>query len=96
MLRDSLTKPAASRDRAETVALGGLAFLAAQPEEIERFLRLSGLDVDTLRAKAADPELLRAVMEFILADDARVTGLCQDLDLEPRDLHAALQALGQA
>lgn len=89
MLRDSLTK-----ERAETLALQGLGFLATQPEELERFLRSSGLELEELRTRASDPDILRAILEFILADDTRVTGLCQELEIEPRDLHAANHVLG--
>lgn len=90
MLRDTLTK-----DRAETIALQALAFLASEPDEIARFLAASGLEIADLRDKAGDPDLLSAVLAFILADDTRITGLCQDLDLTARDLHAAHHILGQ-
>lgn len=90
MLRDTLTK-----DRAETIALQALAFLASEPEEIERFLYASGLDIADLRDKAGEPDLLRAVLDFILADDTRVTGLCQELNINPRDIHTASHILGQ-
>ena len=90
MLRDSLTK-----DRAETIALQCLGFLASQPDELERFLRSSGLELEELRARAGDPDILRAILEFILADDTRITGLCQEMEIEPRDLHTANHVLGR-
>ena len=89
LLRESLTK-----DRAETIALQALGFLAVEPEVLERFLHTSGLQLDELRSQASNPDVLRAIMEFILADDARVSGLCQELNLEPKDLHAANHVLG--
>jgi hypothetical protein len=88
LIRDKLT-----REHAETIALNGLAFLAAQPDEIERFLRNSGLDAAELRVRAADPDVLRAVLEYILAGDATTTGFCAEQELEPRDLHAANHVL---
>lgn len=93
MLRESLTPGPQKAAWAETIALKGLGFLATRPEDIDRFLTLSGLEVDELRSKAGDPNLLRAVLEFILADDAYVTALCQELEIQPRDLHAASQIL---
>lgn len=89
LIRDKL-----SREHAETIALNGLAFLAAQPEEIERFLRNSGLDAAELRSRAADPDVLRAVLEYILAGDATTTGFCAEQGLDARDLHAANHVLG--
>ena len=84
MIRDRLTKA-----QAETIALNGLAFLAARPDDIDRFLRNTGIDAAELRTRAADPDVLRAVLEYILAGDATTTGFCEEQPLDPRTLHAA-------
>jgi len=81
---------------AETIALNGLAFLVSQPEQIERFLRNSGLDAASLRSRAADPDVLRAVLEYILAGDGTTGGFCAEQGLDPRDLFAAHQALSDS
>lgn len=90
MIRDRLTK-----ERAETIALDALAFLAGRPEDLERFLGNSGINVDELRHRAADPDMLRAVTEFVLSDDALVNGFCEEQNLDPRDIHVANHVLGQ-
>ena len=82
-----------TREHAETIALNGLVFLAARPDDIERFLRNTGIDAAELRQRAADPDVLRAVLEYILAGDATTTGFCQDQGLDSRDLHAASHVL---
>ena len=79
---------------AETLALDGLAFLAGDPDRLERFLRLTGLEGSTLRARASDPDVLRAVLDFLLADDATVADFCREQGLEARDLHLANHLLG--
>ena len=56
------------RSEAETLALKVLAFLARDADALARFLALSGLELEDLRARAADPELLAAVVDFVLAD----------------------------
>jgi len=91
LIRDRLTS-----EHAETMALEGLGFLAGRPDDLERFLRNSGLDAAELRARAADRDVLRAVVEFLLADDALVTGFCGELGLTPQDLHRANHMLGGA
>jgi hypothetical protein len=78
---------------AETLALQALAFLARSPDEIDRFVTVSGILPADLRERAGDPEILAAVMDFILADDARVTGLCEALAADPNLLHQARRAL---
>ncbi len=90
MLRERLTK-----DRAETIALNALAFLAGRPEDMERFLANAGIGIDELRTRAADPDMLRAVTEFLLADDGLVTGFCEEQTLDPRDIHLATHVLTQ-
>ena len=89
MIRDRLTS-----EHAETMALEGLAFLAARPDELDRFLANSGLDAAELRRRAADPDVLRAVLEFLLADDSLVTAFCEAQGLQPHDLHRANHQLG--
>ncbi len=80
-------------EEAETLALKALIFLAQSPDELGRFVTVSGILPDDLRRRAGDPEVLAAVMDFILADDARVMGLCESLETNTRLLHLARQAL---
>jgi len=91
LIRDSLT-----RDRAETLALDGLAFLAGSPDRIGQFLKNSGLDAAELRRRAADPDILRAVLDFLLSDDSLVADFCRSEGLEPRDLHMANHLLAKS
>jgi hypothetical protein len=80
-------------ETAETLALKGLAHVAADPESLGRFMDLAGLGVDDLRARAGDPELLAAVMDFLLSDDARLLAFCQAEGLTPVKAHAVRRAL---
>jgi hypothetical protein len=78
---------------AEILALNALTFLAQSPEDMERFVNLTGIAPNDLRTRAGDPEILAAVLDFVLADDARITGFCEASAIEPRDIHAARAAL---
>lgn len=78
---------------AETLALKALAFLAHSPEDIDQFVALSGVAPADLRARADEPEILAAVLDFLLTDDTRVTGFCEEAGIDPRELHAARRAL---
>ncbi|HUO92436.1 MAG TPA: DUF3572 domain-containing protein [Rhizomicrobium sp.] len=79
--------------KAETLALKALAYLAQSDEELERFVAISGVTPANLRARAGEPEILAAVLDFVLADDGRVTGFCEAAEIDPRELHAARRAL---
>ncbi|MGB8364988.1 MAG: DUF3572 domain-containing protein [Rhizomicrobium sp.] len=80
-------------EEAETLALKALSFLAQSPDELGRFVAVSGIFPDDLRLRAGDPEILAAVMDFILAEDSRVTGFCETLAADPRLLYLARRAL---
>lgn len=95
ILEASLIRDTLNRTQAETIALQGLAYLAGQPEEMERFLRLSGLEVEDLRARAGDNELLAAVVGFLLGQDSLTTGFCESAELDPRILHAVQHVLSR-
>jgi Protein of unknown function (DUF3572) len=81
---------------AETLALKGLAFLAGDGEVLTRFLSLSGLDPQDLRARADDPLLLAAVLDFILQDDQLTLGFAEAEGIEPKLIHDARRALSAA
>jgi len=78
---------------AEILALKALTFLAQSPEDLERFVTLSGVTPPTLRERADEPEILAAVLDFLLADDARVTAFCESASIDPQTLQAARRAL---
>ncbi|MGQ0741950.1 MAG: DUF3572 domain-containing protein [Alphaproteobacteria bacterium] len=77
------------RNEAETLALKGLGWLAGDPETLLRFLDASGLEANDLRERAADPELLAAVMDYILADDALTAAFGESESLDAQQLHRA-------
>jgi hypothetical protein len=82
-----------TQEAAETLALKALAWLAAMPDDIDRFLNVTGVKAGELRARADEPEFLAGVMDFLLADDKRLTGFCDAEGLDPKDIHLARRAL---
>jgi uncharacterized protein DUF3572 len=80
-------------EAAETIALQGLAWLASMPDDIDRFLNISGLEAAALRERAGEPEFLAAVLDFLLSDDKLLTGFSDQEGLDPRDIHLARRAL---
>jgi Protein of unknown function (DUF3572) len=88
-MRDRMTS-----DRAETIALNGLAFLAAQQDHFDRFVLGAGLEPSALHARASDPGFLQAVIDFLLKDDILLMDFCREQELDARDIHLAHHVLG--
>ena len=80
-------------DRAETIALQALAHIAGSEDLRGVFLGSSGLAPEDLRARATDPELLGAVLDFLLMDDAWVIDFCDANGLRYEEPAAARMAL---
>jgi hypothetical protein len=78
---------------AEILAIKALTFLAQSPEDLDRFVALSGVAPGDLRARAGDLEILAAVLDFMLTDDSRIGAFCESLEIDPQTLQAARRAL---
>jgi len=79
---------------AETIGLKALGYLAAAPEDFQRFLNLSGLDAGTIGERAVEPEFLAAVLDFLLSHETQLTGFCESEGMDPRQVHLACHTLG--
>jgi hypothetical protein len=80
-------------DRAETVALLALGWLAANDDLLPVFLGATGADATSLRAGAGDPAFLAGVLRFLTMDDAWVIACCDATGLRYEDPLRALHAL---
>ena len=68
---------------AETLGLQALGWLAAQPEQAGAFLAATGASADELRERAADPEFLGFVLDFLLMDESLLLAFCEDTSTAP-------------
>ncbi|MBY6047792.1 DUF3572 domain-containing protein [Vannielia litorea] len=71
-----------NRDSAETIGLQALAWLAGNDELLPVFLGSTGVSEAEVRARAAEPEFLASVLDFLAMDDAWVTGFCDAAGLK--------------
>lgn len=63
-------KPGSFRQaEAEALALRALGWMAADPDLTGAFLAAAGAGPGDLRARAADPEFLGFVLDFLLSDE---------------------------
>lgn len=80
-------------DEAETVALGALGWIAGDDDRLARFLAATGTDPRSLADRATEPEMLAAVLDFVLSDEASVLGFCAAAGLPPESPQRARAAL---
>jgi hypothetical protein len=85
---------AVNPQNAETLALNALSFLAESPDALESFMRQSGVDLATIRLKAAERDLLAAVLDFLMADEALLVRFCEATRTEPKAIRQANYELG--
>lgn len=81
------------RESAEAVGLQALAWLAGDEELLPVFLGASGASLTDMKAQAASPEFLAAVLDFVAMDDAWLIAFCDSAGLAYQDPMAARQAL---
>lgn len=78
---------------AETLGLKALTWLVARPDALARFVSASGLGAADLRARASEPDLLAAVVDYLLSQEALAMEFCEAGDANSRDLHVAQHVL---
>lgn len=81
------------QESAHTLALQALAYLAGEDEVFGAFLAQAGTDAATLRDRAADPDVLASVLDFLLSDEALVLAFCRAHGLPPEAPMRARAAL---
>ena len=82
------------RNAAESLAVQALGFLAGEPERLARFLALTGIGPDRIRAAAASPGFLAGVLDHLASEDALVTAFAAEAGIEPEEVERARRALG--
>ena len=67
-----------SPEAAETLALRALAWLIGDHDLLAVFLGTTGASADDVRTRAAEPEFLGSVLDFLLMDDAWIMRFCEE------------------
>ncbi len=82
-----------SVEAAETLALQGLAFLAAEPERLGPFLAETGVGPADLQARASERETLISVLDWLLANESLLLVFAADRGIPPEDILPARHVL---
>jgi hypothetical protein len=77
------------------IGLQALGFVAGDPDLGPRFLALSGIDAATLRARAMEPSLLAALIDFLQARESDLVACADALAIKPDAIVRAGLALSE-
>jgi hypothetical protein len=78
---------------AQAIALLALATAISDERPARRFLDLTGIGTDELRARAAEPALLAALLRFLEAHEPDLLTVAEALEMKPEALVAARREL---
>jgi hypothetical protein len=81
---------------AETIALKALAFLAGDEDRLERFMALTGLSPEAIRAGAGTAPFLAGVLDYLRGDESLLLVFAESAGVAPRDIATAAAALSGA
>lgn len=76
---------AMTSERAQTIALTALAYIAGDQRRLDGLMSMTGLDESELRARPDDPMLLAGVLDFLLGHEPTLLEFCQACGLDPVD-----------
>ena len=77
----------------DMLAIEALGFIAADDQLMSRFMSLTGLDVADLRAAAAEPGFLVAVLDFLAGHEADLVAFAESAGVTPGAVVRARHAL---
>jgi hypothetical protein len=78
---------------AYSLGLFALATAVSDERRARRFLDLTGIGTDELRARAGEPELLAALIRFLEAYEPDLVAVAEAMDVKPETLVAARREL---
>ncbi len=86
--------PSGRREFAETLAIQALSFIAGEPERLGRFLAISGIGPEQIRAAAREPLFLAGVLDHIASDERLLVAFAAEIGIDPAEIAKARAALG--
>ncbi|MBO9725659.1 MAG: DUF3572 domain-containing protein [Novosphingobium sp.] len=76
------------------MALAALGWVLTDQDRAERFLALTGLTPDVLRASLGQPATMAAVLEFLCSHEPDLVAAAEALEVTPETLARARERLG--
>jgi len=74
------------RAEAEDLAIAALGFIAGEPERLGRFLAMTGIGPDSIRAAAREPRFLLGVLDHLAADELLLLAFAAENGIDPGEV----------
>src|SRR5262245_10011713 len=81
--------PAQQREEATNLAIRALGFIAAEPQQLGRFLSLTGIGPDSIRTAAREPGFLLGVLDHLASDERLLLAFAEQSGVAPEDIGQA-------
>jgi hypothetical protein len=78
-----------NREDAEGIAIMALGFIAGDPERLGKFLSLTGLGPENLRAAAREPHFLGQILGHIADDESLLLSFAANQGIAPEKIMRA-------
>src|SRR5436190_13794609 len=84
--RGQKSDPIAPQEAATELAIAALSFMAAEPEELGRFLSLTGIGPESIRAAAREPGFLLGVLDYLANDERLLVAFAARENMPPENV----------
>ena len=84
-----------NRETAEMLAIRALGYLAGDPEQLARFLALTGIAPEDLRAAATQASFLSGVLDFFMGDEPTLLAFAASAGIDPAEVPVAREVLSR-
>lgn len=81
------------RNRAESIALQAIGFVAEDSDRLGRFLALTGIGPHQLRDQLEDPAFLGGVLDYLLNHEPDLLSFAEWAGIEPSEVGTARSSL---
>src|SRR5436853_1543012 len=84
--RKGKVDPKQQQEAAAALAVTALGFIAGEPERLGRFLAMTGIGPDSIRAAAREPQFLLGVLDHLAADEPLLLAFAAENAIDPGEV----------
>jgi hypothetical protein len=82
-------------DRAHSIGVSALLFLAGDMQRLSHFLTMTGVGPAELREQSRSPAMLAAVLDHLMQDENALLVFCSSDGIPPEEIAPARRALAE-